>query len=662
MFTDTEILALAKWSAAKEIQTKYGPRIFRKALVTPAFSALWKTRKEELKAAGAGFSKNQEGEWELTWWKQIDAAELQKRAESLVASKAASADVEIPHPVGYDYMPFQKAGIIYALAHPGCLIADQMGLGKTIQAIGVINADPTIKTAVIVCPKSLKLNWKRELERWLIKPMTVGVVNGSWIGTDIAIINYDILGKYEKELAAKKWDVCIADECHLLKNSKTLRSKNFKAIKATRNLRLTGTPICNRPVELYNIISDLADFGTFFSFAKRYAAASNTGYGWDFKGASHLDELQVKLREKVMVRRLKAEVLTELPAKIRQIIELEADTPEQRAAINRESSHESDTESQLAKLRANVELAKAESEQAYQDAVSNLRDATQVDFTEMARLRHDTAVSKIPAIITHIQNMLEDNDEKVIIAVHHHDVMNGLMIGLKEFNPVLLSGENKEADRQAAVDKFQNEPRCRVFVGSIMAAGVGITLTASSTVVFGELDWVPGSITQMEDRAHRIGQKNTVLVQHIVLQDSIDARMAKMLVEKQAIIDKALDANIEISKQPVSVNYTASSDATAPAAAIEYQPKNKAATAAETVDKLAAVAATLSPDMIAEIHRKLQILAAMDGDRANAKNGVGFNKIDSAIGHSLADAPRLTPRQAALAQKFLIKYRSQLGE
>jgi hypothetical protein len=110
MFTDTEILALAKWSAAKEIQTKYGPRIFRKALVTPAFSALWKTRKEELKAAGAGFSKNQEGEWELTWWKQIDAAELQKRAESLVASKAASADVEIPHPVGYDYFPFQKAG------------------------------------------------------------------------------------------------------------------------------------------------------------------------------------------------------------------------------------------------------------------------------------------------------------------------------------------------------------------------------------------------------------------------------------------------------------------------------------------------------------------------------------------------------------------------
>jgi SWI/SNF-related matrix-associated actin-dependent regulator 1 of chromatin subfamily A len=552
------------------------------------------------------------------------------------------------------------------LEHPNCLNGDDMGVGKTIQAIGVINADTTIKTAIIVCPKSLKLNWKQELSRWLCRPLTVGIVNGSWPNTDIVVINYDIIGKYEKEIAARKWDACIGDEIHLIRNAKTIRSKKFKAIQARRNIRMTGTAIVNRPVEIYNIISDLADFGSFFSFAKRYANAQNNGYGWDFSGASHLEELQVLLRSRVMIRRLKREVLTELPPKIRQIIELEAETPEQRAAINRENTHESDTESKLAKLRANVELAKAESEQAYQDAVSNLRDATQVDFTEMARLRHDTAVSKIPAVVAHVQSILEDNEEKVLIGAHHHDVINGLMAELKEFNPVVLTGETKEIDRQAAVNRFQQDASCRVFVGSIQAAGVGITLTAAAIAVLAELDWVPGNVTQLEDRLLRIGQLKTVLIQHLVLQDSIDARMAKMLVEKQAVIDKALDAQItndtSYPERPVSALPTASSDAVAPDAAIEYQPKNKAATAAETVDRLAAVAATLTPEMIIEIHRKLQILAAMDSDRANAKNGVGFNKIDSAIGHSLADAPRLTPRQAALAQKFLIKYRAQLGE
>jgi SWI/SNF-related matrix-associated actin-dependent regulator 1 of chromatin subfamily A len=638
-----DIEKLARWSEPKEVQTKFGPRLMRKAAVTPEFSSAWKTNKEGLKDAGASFSKNQNGSWELVWWQEIPEELKKARAESIEASRATAADIDLPKPEGLDYRPFQKAGIRYALDRDGVLIADEMGLGKTVEAIGVINADPSIKTGIIVCPKSLKLNWARELERWLTRPLTVGIANGSLPETDLIIINYEGLVKFQKELSSRHFDISVIDECHYIKNSKALRSKAVKAIKSRRKVRMTGTPIVNRPAELYNIIEDLGgSWGSFMTFAKRYCDAHQTRYGWDFTGSSNLDELQKRLRETVMVRRLKSEVLTELPRKIRQIIEVTADDSIQKRAVEAEKAYEEQSEQRLAALHAEVELSKAESEESYKAAVARLRDAMQVDFTEMSKLRHETALAKVPAVIDHVKNALEDNDNKVIIAAHHHDVIDELMEGLAEFNPVKLTGETKEADRQAAVDRFQNDPDCRVFIGSITAAGVGITLTASSHVIFAELDWTPGNITQMEDRAHRIGQTDTVLVQHIVLADSLDARMAKMLVEKQEIIDSALDDHHPARYEVV------------------YEPKVKAATASESVEKIEKEAENLTEEQIADIHAKLRYLAALDRDYAANRNGMGFNKIDSAIGHSLAERSFLTPKQAALGMKLIQKYRKQL--
>jgi SWI/SNF-related matrix-associated actin-dependent regulator 1 of chromatin subfamily A len=638
-----DIEKLARWSEPKEVQTKFGPRLMRKAAVTPEFSAAWKTNKDELKSLGASFSKNQNGSWELVWWQELPEEIKKSRSESIEASRATAAEIDLPHPAGLDYRPFQKAGIRYALDRDGVLIADEMGLGKTIQAIGVINADPSIKTGIIVCPKSLKLNWARELEKWLTRPLTVGIANGSLPETDLIIINYEGLVKFQKEISSKHFDISIVDECHFIKNSKALRSKAVKAIKSRRKVRMTGTPIVNRPSELYNIIEDLGgNWGSFMTFAKRYCDAHQNRYGWDFSGSSNLDELQKRLRETVMVRRLKSEVLTELPRKIRQIIEVTAEDSTQKRAIEAEKTYEEQSQERLADLRASVELSKAESEEAYKAAVARLRDAMQVDFTEMAKLRHETALAKVPAVIDHVKNSLEDNNNKLIIAAHHHDVIDELMEGLAEFNPVKLTGETKEADRQAAVDRFQNDPDCRVFIGSITAAGVGITLTASSHVIFAELDWTPGNITQMEDRAHRIGQTDTVLVQHIVLADSLDARMAKMLVEKQEIIDSALDDHHPDKNE------------------IVYQPKVQAATASESVEKIEKEAENLTEEQISDIHKKLQYLAALDRDYAANRNGMGFNKIDSAIGHSLADRSILTPKQAALGKKLIQKYRKQL--
>lgn len=640
------VQTLLVWSEPKEIQTKAGPRFLSKAEPTEAFWHAWRTNKGALKAAGVSCTRNDRtGQWEACWWQELPETVKQARAESFEQSRATAAEIDLPRPDGLDYMPFQKAGIRFALDRPGVLIGDEMGLGKTIQAIGIINSDATIKTALVICPKSLKLNWQRELEKWLVHPLSIGVANGTWPETDIVILNYEALKKHQAQVNAQAWDIVIVDEAHYIKNQKAQRSQLVKAVQARRKVRLTGTPIVNRPAELYNIIEDLGgSWGTFFQFAKRYCNAKNDGWGWDFSGASNLDELQRRLRETIMVRRLKADVLKELPRKIRQIVEVEAETTAQKKAVKAETAYEQVSENRLSDLRAAVELSKAESDAAYQAAVARLNEASRVDFTEMSRLRHETALAKAPAVVEHVKNALEDNDNKIILAAHHHDVIDLLMSELAEFHPVKLTGETNEQDRQYAVDIFQKNQACRVFVGSITAAGVGITLTASSHVVFAELDWVPGNITQMEDRAHRIGQTETVLVQHIVLSESLDARMARMLVEKQNVIDSALDVNHPARTAPV------------------YVPKNAAATRETSVEKLTEEAQTLTLEQIETIHATLRILASFDGDMANDLNGIGFNKIDTAIGHSLANQATLTPKQAALGYKLTRKYRRQLPD
>jgi hypothetical protein len=208
---------------------------------------------------------------------------------------------------------------------------------------------------------------------------------------------------------------------------------------------------------------------------------------------------------------------------------------------------------------------------------------------------------------------------------------------------VSLTGDTPMQTRQDNVDRFQNGKNCRVFVGNIQAAGVGITLTAASHVIFTELDWVPGNMTQAEDRCHRIGQHDSVLVQHLVLEGSLSARMAKVLIEKQDVIDRALDRGKE-----VEVPATPS--------------RERAATESVSHEKLTAIAEKLTPEQISAIHRGLQILAGWDEDHARSLNGIGFSKMDVAIGHSLANSFSLTARQAALGQKLVNRYRRQLPD
>ncbi len=472
------------------------------------------------------------------------------------ASRATSVDstaFDVPAPEGLSYMPFQRAGIAFASTRDATLISDEMGLGKTIQAIGVLNADATIKTVLVVCPASVKINWEREVIKWSVRGTTVHVhstqdVSTSTNGGDdvvVHVVNFETLRK-SAELQALKTDLLVVDEAHLVKNPETKRTKAVVTARsnARRVVFLTGTPICNRPSEVYNLCEALKPglFGKFFTFGKRYCAAKEvwTGkqYVWDFSGASNTAELQNRLRSSVMIRRLKADVLTELPAKTRQIVVVDS---AEAAGDAKLLAFMRSTLGPAAAAKARMDAARAGGAEAYRAAVDALHSELRISFTEFSAERAKLAAKKVPYVVEHVSDCLEDGDNKIVVFAHHADAIDAIMAGLARFNPVRVTGRDTMEDRQAAVDRFQTDPTCRVFVGNIQAAGVGLTLTAASHVVFAELDWVPGNVSQAEDRVHRIGQRDNVLVQYLVFDGTMDALLAETLVAKLDVIAGALD-------------------------------------------------------------------------------------------------------------------------
>jgi SWI/SNF-related matrix-associated actin-dependent regulator 1 of chromatin subfamily A len=543
---------------------------------------------------------------------------------------------------------------------------------NTIQAIGVSNADTSIRSVLIICPASLKLNWIREWNKWTTRPMSIGMANGDFPATDIVVINYDIVKKHRAAIDARDWDYMITDECHYLKNAKAQRTRIIlgggkgdtkqNPIAAKRRVFLSGTPIMNRPNELWTLVQSLDPKGlgaNFFKFHARYCDARQTQWGWDFSGASNLDELQRKLRETIMIRRLKSEVLAELPPKQRQIIEVTFEGADKLIAA--EKAAQAAQETRLELLRLAVLKAEAEgSDEEYQEAVRRLRSENMVAFTEMSRVRHATAVAKIPSVIEHLESAIESSG-RIIFFAHHLDVLHAIKDHFGEA-AVLFTGETKLVDRDAAVARFQTDPTCRLFVGGIIPAGVGITLTASNHVVFGELEWRPGMISQAEDRAHRIGQENSVLVQHLVVDGSLDARMAHVIVDKQEIIDRALDKGQAAAEADLEMPDSFPHDEPNNLPAIAAFGTTTIPTAPAPVQTVAKPAERdLTADEIAAIHAALRRVAAMDSDRALELNGVGFSRIDGDFGHSLANAEKLTQRQAKAGLKLCQKYRRQIG-
>lgn len=591
------------------------------------------------------------------------------KAKALEESALTDSDIEIPVPAGLAYLPYQKAGIAYAAKRTNVLIADEMGLGKTIQALGVINFHTDIRRVLVVCPSSVKLNWVREAQKWLTRDFGCSTFESHEdfvVPPDsLVVVSYDKCKQVlsHDALMAQDWDLLICDEAHYIKTAKSQRtiailgqknkqgkgldSTDFKSgltHRAKRRIFLTGTPILNRPLELQCIVASLDAQFDGFSYLKRYCDAKQTIKGgrsvWDFSGSSNLPELQQRLRSSIMIRRLKKDVLTELPAKQRQVVVFPASGKLGKAVDAENALHESH-ESVLEEIKTELIWAHATQDKDTYDKTLKILTENRSAGTALIQARQETALAKVPMVLEHLVNVLESTEGKIVVFGHHVEVLAQICNGLIDagYPPVVITGATSAKNRQKAVDEFQNNPNVRVFLGNIHAAGIGITLTASSTVIFAELDWVPANLSQAEDRCHRIGQKDSVLVQHLVLENSLDMRMARVLIEKQGIADLALDIDPELSIQEEARKV----------AATTAEKRPKAYPSASALQKVAAKDA-------------MQSLARVC-DGASALDGAGFSKIDTDIGKKLARyEPVYSDGQVWLAKKLATRYQRQLDD
>lgn len=639
---------LLRWGKPFEVPTKHGPRILRKGRPNEAFWIAWRANRSALSAAGLQLEQGIGGA-QVLWWQTLPKEELERRQQSLESSRATSVEIEIPKPEGEDYRPFQKAGIIYATQRAATYFADEMGLGKTIQAIGFINATPSVHRVLIFTKSRLKVNWYRELRKWLVRPLTIGIADAQvFPSTDIVIINYDVAHKYPKRLEMF-WDLVVLDEAHYIKNRNAKRTKAIvgykpnrkeanegklptSGIPARRRIAISGTPIENTIHELFTVINYLwpEKFPSRSKFETQWCESRRGAYGWTMSGPRNLEKLQTILRETGMIRRLKRDVLKELPPKTRMIVTLEADGMQQVLKMGHDAFklHEAT----LVEAQATYELAKAApTEQDFKAQIASLRQKTKVAFEEMARIRHEEALAMVPQAIELLKEEIEEEGNKILVFAHHRDVLEALHRAFPK--SLLMHGDTKPEEGQRAVDEFQRDNDSGPFFGSIRATGEGLTLTKAKLVVFVEEDWVPGRITQCEDRAHRIGQTDNVLCKHYVANGSINANMAVTCVAKQEIADKVLDdqTKAQLIAEP---NMVASHKSLATAKQIEIE------------------AAVVTEEQCVVVHHCLKQLAAVPDE---------LQPVDLTIANMLAGQMRVTEKQAVLGRKIVLRYSELLS-
>ena len=452
-------------------------------------------------------------------------AAVARAAENVVASKALSAETPLVGlKPGMAPYPFQRAGVAYCVANRRVLLADEMGIGKSLQSmlsIEQLGAYPCL----VVAPKVVRRQWVREVAKFMAA-RTATECNGKLdLAGDFVIINYDILAKHLEALKAHGFRSLIVDESAMIKQKKAARSKAVKALAGQPGLEavllLSGTPILNRPVELVHqldVLGRLREFGGAMEFMKRFCNAHQTRFGWDMTGASHLDELNTKLRARCMVRREKRDVLPELPALQRTVVPCEVADKGAFARAMRDA---------IGWLRA----AKGTISEASLRAEALVR---------INALRQMAASFKYDSALAWLTNWLEAAEgQKLVVFAHHRDIQLRLAADLP--GAVSISGDDGEAARAAAVDKFWHDPACRVIVCSLKAASVGLNLQCASAVSFVEFGWHPGDMDQAEGRVHRIGSAAAAINSYwLAGENTFDGDMIDLIEGKRAVATAAI--------------------------------------------------------------------------------------------------------------------------
>lgn len=397
------------------------------------------------------------------------------------------------------------------------MLCDPPGAGKTPQAIGTFNR-LNCQTALVLCPASLKENWKREFNLWSEIPLKVQVLESSADkieqDAEVIVLSYSLAVRMHETLSRHSYDMMILDESHVCKNASSQVARICLVIlwaKCKYHLLMTGTPLPNgRAVEAYTTFSRCSQeaFGSWDAFKNRYCIEQRSRWGTSYPGSKNLQELR-ELSKPFMVRRSKEEVLGELPGLVRQNVYL---TLPKEEVFSLEEGLDVD---------------------GILEAVEN---GTPLENEHIVTARKKLAMLKAPFIVEAIEEALEEV-ESLIVFVHHRELYAHLTQSFSSL--VGINGLTPPEERQYAVDRFQSG-EARIFLASLKAANTGITLTRANTLIMAEYDWVPSTNEQAEGRIFRVSQKEICRVKYLVAAESLDEKVLSVIQRKQRDIRKAI--------------------------------------------------------------------------------------------------------------------------
>ena len=490
----------------------------------------------------------------LHLWNHADASAKEalaglRREWELSNAIDAPPGFDPPVPEFCELMPFQVAGVHYARGRSNSLIGDAPGLGKTIQAIALANLRGC-KRVLVVCPANVRPQWQRQIKIWSTLPRVVVYPiykssDGVHPTANYVITSFEVArdGLWDT-LRSYNWDLLVIDEGHYLKTPDAARtralfgaSKQSKcryagtrgiAERAEQIIALTGTPLPNRPRECYTLANALdpsaIDWMNFNTFKDRFNPGGrdmDSGATWEY--VARLPELNARLRTSIMVRRLKEDVLKDLPPKRYELVPVET-TGKIAMALHAERMLDFDEETMLARSGGKIDGA-------------------------ISTVRRQMGEAMAPAVLAHLLMLMDGGVEKLVVFAHHHSVLDHFEKGLQRYQPLRIDGSVSAKGKFTKVEQFRFDPRKQVILGQLQSVGTGTDglQDVATHCVFAEASWVNAENEQGVDRLHRMGQKGSVLAQIMVAPGSISERIIGRAIAKGRVTQKVLDA------QPVSV-------------------------------------------------------------------------------------------------------------
>lgn len=476
-----------------------------------------------------------------------------RRKNAIEKAKTFELEVDLP------LFPYQKIGANFIVNGYKVMVNDSAGSGKSLESIAAFHY-LNLKNILIICLNSLKVNWQAEIYKWLKAPSHI--VNGEF-QQGINILNYDKLLKFSEEVKLKNgkmklvandyiknfgWDMIIVDESQGYRNPKAKKTKiGVDLCKSCERVALlTGTPIMNRPAELIpqlDAIGRLDEFGGAWKFLLKYCFNGESKFGKDFSGAKNLSDLKEKLKP-FTIRRTKAEILPDLPPRMVYATYLEMPEPKEYKEVKKK-----------------VAMKVAEYKSWVQDVYHSLKDKTKteearilvemrsdprfgkltsVGLNEMETLKQEATRQKLIACKELFETYIE-NGNKIVVFTTHKKTTYDLAT---TYNGLWITGDiAKVEERMKVLEQFKAGKEQFLF-GTIQTIGTGLNITEATECVFIEMGWTPAEHDQAIDRLHRIGQKNSVNANFLILKDSIDEYIWELLQEKDEIIKEGIGNSV----------------------------------------------------------------------------------------------------------------------